>query len=81
MNFRRDGYDFDALWDDEKASFRQKKIMDLSEKHSVPVQYQNSSQNYILISNMAINLLNVSCPSRQVSVRYPFSVSHAESPR
>lgn len=28
-NFRRDGYDFDALYDDEKASFRQKKIMDL----------------------------------------------------
>lgn len=29
VNFRRDGYDFDALWDDEKASLRQKKIMDL----------------------------------------------------
>lgn len=29
VNYRRDGYDFDALWDDEKASFRQKKIMDL----------------------------------------------------
>lgn len=29
VNFRRDGYDFDALWDDEKASRRQKKIMDL----------------------------------------------------
>lgn len=28
-NFRRDGYDFDALWDDGKASVRQKKIMDL----------------------------------------------------
>ena len=27
-NYRRDGYDFDALWDDEKASIRQKKIMD-----------------------------------------------------
>ena len=27
-NFRRDGYDFDALWDEGKASFRQKKIMD-----------------------------------------------------
>lgn len=27
-NFRRDGYDFDALWDDEKASMRCKKIMD-----------------------------------------------------
>lgn len=29
VNCRRDGYDFDALWDDEKASRRQKKIMDL----------------------------------------------------
>ncbi len=29
VNCRRSGYDFDALWDDEKASFRQKKIMDL----------------------------------------------------
>ena len=28
-NWRRDGYDFDALWEDEKASWRQKKIMDL----------------------------------------------------
>lgn len=28
-NARRDGYDFDALWDDAKASARQKKIMDL----------------------------------------------------
>lgn len=30
-NYRRNGYDFDALWDDEKASIRQKKIMDLFE--------------------------------------------------
>ena len=30
-NYRRDGYDFDALWDDEKASRRQKKIMDVLE--------------------------------------------------
>ncbi len=28
-NLRRNGYDFDALWDDGKASLRQKKIMDL----------------------------------------------------
>ena len=33
INYRRDGYDFDALWDDEKASIRQKKIMDLFENH------------------------------------------------
>lgn len=28
-NYRRDGYDFDARWDDELASARSKKIMDL----------------------------------------------------
>ncbi|MBQ9732792.1 MAG: hypothetical protein IJV74_00995, partial [Clostridia bacterium] len=27
-NFRRDGYDFDTLWDEEMASMRCKKIMD-----------------------------------------------------
>lgn len=31
-NWRRDGYDFDALWEDELASFRQKKIMDRLEE-------------------------------------------------
>lgn len=34
VNSRRDGYDFDALWDDEKASIRQKKIMDLFEEQA-----------------------------------------------
>ncbi|MCR5584254.1 MAG: hypothetical protein K6F63_02315 [Lachnospiraceae bacterium] len=29
VNFRRDGYDFDALWDDGKASAKQKMIMNL----------------------------------------------------
>lgn len=29
LNFRRDGYDFDALWEDGKASYKQKRIMDL----------------------------------------------------
>ncbi len=28
-NWRRDGYDFDALWEDGKASHRAKKVMDL----------------------------------------------------
>ncbi len=28
VNYRRDGYDFDSRWDDEKASYREKKIMD-----------------------------------------------------
>ena len=28
VNYRRDGYDFDALWDDGRAQVRQKKIMD-----------------------------------------------------
>ena len=29
VNHRRDGYDFDALWDDGKASRKQKLVMDL----------------------------------------------------
>ena len=29
VNFRRDGYDFDALWEDGKAPLKHKKIMDL----------------------------------------------------
>ena len=29
VNYRRDGYDFDARWEDELASVRSKKIMDL----------------------------------------------------
>lgn len=29
VNVRRDGYDFDALWDDEKAALKQKHVMDL----------------------------------------------------
>lgn len=29
VNYRRDGYDFDARWDDELAPVRSKKIMDL----------------------------------------------------
>lgn len=29
INYRRDGYDFDARWDDEKASYRCKHVMDL----------------------------------------------------
>jgi len=37
-NFRRDGYDFDALYEDEKASLRQKKIMDLFMDKTPPVE-------------------------------------------
>ena len=32
-NWRRDGYDFDSLWDEELASLRQKRIMDQFEGH------------------------------------------------
>ena len=39
VNFRRDGYDFDALWDDEKASVRQKKIMDLFMEENDDAEY------------------------------------------
>lgn len=31
VNYRRDGYDFDSLWDEGKAKLRQKKLMDLYE--------------------------------------------------
>ncbi len=37
-NFRRDGYDFDALWDDEKASLRSKKIMDMFTEESADAE-------------------------------------------
>lgn len=37
-NCRRDGYDFDALYDDGKASMRQKKIMDLFMDKEPPVE-------------------------------------------
>lgn len=37
-NYRRDGYDFDALWEDEKASMRQKKIMDLFAGKSADIE-------------------------------------------
>ena len=39
VNFRRDGYDFDALWDDEKAPVRQKKIMDLFAQECADAEY------------------------------------------
>ena len=32
-NWRRDGYDFDSLWDEELASLRQKRIMDQFGNH------------------------------------------------
>ena len=41
-NFRRDGYDFDALWDDEKASIRQKKIMDFYLEENAEAEYFSS---------------------------------------
>ena len=34
-NWRRDGYDFDARWDDGKATRRQKKIMDLFSENDI----------------------------------------------
>ncbi len=38
-NYRRDGYDFDALWEDEKASIRQKKIMDLFTERNADAEW------------------------------------------
>ena len=39
-NYRRDGYDFDALWDDGKAYIRQKKIMDVFDDDSELFSYE-----------------------------------------
>lgn len=39
-NYRRDGYDFDALWDDGLATFRQKRIMDLFEDRQEYFSYE-----------------------------------------
>ena len=39
VNYRRDGYDFDALWEDGKASARQKKIMDLYAEELMDEEY------------------------------------------
>lgn len=40
VNYRRDGYDFDAKWDDELASLREKKIMDLYEEQEELYSYE-----------------------------------------
>lgn len=41
-NYRRDGYDFDALWEDGKAPSRQKKIMDLYGEEHMDALYLSS---------------------------------------
>lgn len=41
VNYRRDGYDFDALWEDGKAPVRQKKIMDLYLEDTEVEYYSN----------------------------------------
>jgi len=40
INYRRDGYDFDARWDDELATLRQKKLMDLFTEEDALFGYQ-----------------------------------------
>lgn len=39
-NWRRNGYDFDVLWDDQKASYREKKIMDCFEEKKEIFSYE-----------------------------------------
>lgn len=41
-NHRRDGYDFDALWEDGLASRRQKKIMDLFIDENIDAEYYSA---------------------------------------
>ena len=43
-NARRDGYDFDALWDDGKAKMKEKKIMDLFETEEELFSYDIKSR-------------------------------------
>ncbi|HKM34496.1 MAG TPA: hypothetical protein VJY54_07115 [Lachnospiraceae bacterium] len=40
VNYRRDGYDFSALWEDEKASYLSKKIMDLYDEDTELYSYE-----------------------------------------
>ena len=40
INWRRDGYDFDALWDDGLARNRWKKVMDLFDTHDELFSYE-----------------------------------------
>lgn len=42
VNYRRDGYDFDALWEDGKASAKQKKIMDLYCDDQIDAEYYSN---------------------------------------
>ena len=42
VNYRRDGYDFDALWEDGKASAKQKKIMDLYFEDLIDEEYYSN---------------------------------------
>ena len=42
VNYRRDGYDFDALWEDGQASFKQKKIMDLYYEDLMDEEYYSN---------------------------------------
>lgn len=43
-NYRRDGYDFDARWDDELANIRNKRIMDwIALRVHLPATTRNTS--------------------------------------
>ena len=42
VNVRRDGYDFDALWEDGKASAKQRKIMNLFAEENEDAEYYSN---------------------------------------
>ena len=44
VNYRRDGYDFDALWDDAKANVRSKKIMDCFDEKTEKLSFELKQQ-------------------------------------
>ncbi len=49
-NYRRNGYDFDALWEDELASRRMKRVMDVFGTQG-PVSGDRSSAGIVFLSN------------------------------
>lgn len=61
VNYRRDGYDFDALWSDGKAQSKCKAVMDLfeSEDELLSFQIKNSLSHIYKNTESAIGMLQM----------------------
>ena len=70
-NYRRDGYDFDSLWEDGKASRRQKKIMDLFEEND-----EIESEELNKIAQMVLDRIKDKLSGTDI---YPDSVYDAQT--